>query len=385
MIEEHEFLMPEYYGNFRCKMEACRSACCEGWPIKISLADYFRLEGEECSDELKKRIDKGVRVLLHPTPDEYAEIVHDYEGKCYMRLNDGKCLVHNELGEDALSMVCKLYPRGIRIEPEYECSCANSCEAVVEMLISNDEPIKFVRKKLKMDMPSYTRRVVFLTFDKELEIRQKLIAILQNRSIRLTQRLKILGIALEELNDALKEKTKEKVNVFLDKKYVGYNDTKVLENDLTFGLSVMKNLMEFMDDRSISIRKYGQKALEYFSQDSLIKRYDEARASFESKFPKWEIWLEKLLVNHMFFQQFPFQDRKENPVEEFIAISSVYATIRFLGIGLILCETTKNDFVDMVSALFRLVEHTNYDRYSVNILQQLGVDNIEKTFSLIAL
>lgn len=383
MNEEREFYMPQYYGDFKCKMGDCRSACCVGWAIKISLADYFRLEGEECSDDLKKRIDKGVRVLLHPTPDEYAEIVHDYDGNCPMRLADGKCLVHQELGENALAKVCKLYPRGIRVVPGYECSCANSCEAVVELLFSQTEPIKFVRKTLKVDeLYSVPRKNEFATCGKEVEIRAKLISIIQDRRYPLSTRLKMLGLALEKLDEVLKNQ--DKIEKFLVSEFVA-SEEKVEENDVIFGLDVMKKLLELLNDRSVSVRKYGERALSYFSQGDIKDKYLAAKTEFENRFPRWEIWLENLLVNHLFFEQFPFQDRKENPLEEFIAVSSVYATLRFLGIGLVLFETTEEDFVDMVAAVFRLISHTGYDYYSAKTLMSLGVDTPKKIFSLIIL
>jgi predicted permease len=43
MTEPH--LVPDYYPAFSCKMGACRHACCEGWPISVSMKDYFTLLG----------------------------------------------------------------------------------------------------------------------------------------------------------------------------------------------------------------------------------------------------------------------------------------------------------------------------------------------------
>ena len=63
MTEKREFFAPEYYEGFRCKMGACRAACCEGWPVDMSRRDYFRLESAECSRKLRQRIDRALRVL----------------------------------------------------------------------------------------------------------------------------------------------------------------------------------------------------------------------------------------------------------------------------------------------------------------------------------
>ena len=68
MAEARDYLTPDYYPEYHCKMGACRSACCEGWPISISMEDYFRLLGLSCSPELRSRLDAGIHPALHPTP-----------------------------------------------------------------------------------------------------------------------------------------------------------------------------------------------------------------------------------------------------------------------------------------------------------------------------
>ena len=141
MKEMHEYLIPDYYPDFACKMGACRNACCEGWPISLSLDDYYHLTCARCSEDLRHRLDTGLHIRLNPLPEAYAEIAPRYDGSCPMRLDDGRCAIHVELGEELLSLVCRLYPRGVRQEYGYECSCANSCEAVLELLFQRDEPI----------------------------------------------------------------------------------------------------------------------------------------------------------------------------------------------------------------------------------------------------
>lgn len=72
----------------------------------------------------------------------------------------------------------------------------------------------------------------------------------------------------------------------------------------------------------------------YFGRDEgTFDRYLAARDDFEARFPDWPVWFEHLLINHMFFVQFPFQDRPESIGEEFVALCAVYALLRFLALG----------------------------------------------------
>ncbi len=383
-----EFLMPDYYSGFRCKMGDCRSSCCEGWTVTFSLQDYFKLTGEECSDELRKKIDRGVKVSLHPTPQEYAQIQHDYTGNCPMRLADGRCGIHAEMGEGALGEVCKLYPRGLRKEPDYECSCANSCEGTLEKIFSRDDPIKFVREPLVLDSPiTLTRTVKFDTKGKEQQIRLWLIDIVQQRDYPLPIRLMNLGLALRDMKTALDSDDEKDISALISTPYPMQNvEFDADDEQLRYGVATAEKLLKLIDEKSNSVRQYGEQALEYFGDENgSFEKYQTAKNLFESKVPKWEIWFEHMLVNHMFFEQFPFQDRPEDPWEEFVAICAVYALLRFLGIGWMTTKGSASDFVDMSAAVFRLVDHTNFDRYASRLLTELHCDTPQKVFDLIIL
>lgn len=64
--------------------------------------------------ELRRQLDCGLRPVDRPDADEYARFTPRYDGDCPMRMPDGRCSLHAELGEDVLPDICRLYPRGIR-------------------------------------------------------------------------------------------------------------------------------------------------------------------------------------------------------------------------------------------------------------------------------
>lgn len=386
MIVTKTFLMPDYYTSFKCKTGDCRRSCCEGWQVTFSLDDYFRLESEECSPELRDRIDRGVKVSLHPTPEAYAVVNRDYYGNCPMRLEDGRCAIHAEMGEGALATVCRLYPRGIRTVPDYECSMTNSCEGVAEMLLDRSEPVKFIRQTLTVDVPVDNGRAYnFKTFGREQEIRLKLISILQDRSRPLYRRLTALGSALEDVGRAVESADESITEEFLSKEYRAESiDAAVTAERLEDGLKTARAFLELIDEDSVSVREYGSRALEYFYGAGLEK-YFGAEKKFRSIVPEWENWFENILVNHMFFQQFPFQDRPDSPGDEYVAVCSVYAMMRFLCLGCACTASDKSDITDIIAALFRLVDHTDFDRYASARLKSLGCDSPSEISDLILL
>lgn len=389
MKETHEYLVPDYYDQFICKMGACRSACCEGWPISLSMQDYFRLLGVDCSPELRRRLDCAMHLCERPCEEAYAQITPRYDGNCPMRLDDGRCAVHAELGEEALSGVCRLYPRGPRAEGDYECSCANSCEAVLELLFAQDAPISFHRRALTFDLPKPAGRTVFFeTVGREQDLRLYFIHILQNRALSLPQRILSLGFALRDVENALNQRDATSIDQMLHQSppCAPTAEAPVCQSQLISGLRTAESMLETLDERSPSIRAYGEAALDYFGRDdSSLDRYFKAKAHFESAFPKWEIWFEHMLVNHMFFERFPFQDRPESLYDEYIAICAVYAVLRFLGLGAMIHRDEEAAFVDVASAAFRLIDHTAFDRTASHILKSLGYASPEQLYVLIQL
>ncbi len=388
MAKEHEYFIPTPFASFACKMGECRKPCCEGWPITISLDDYFRLGSCECSEELRHRLDVGVKVSLSPTPDAYAQIVPRYDGVCPLHMEDGRCAIHAELGEGYLSHVCRLYPRSVRTKPEAECAFANSCEAVCELLFKQVAPLEFTRLLLPLTPPPMAdREYPFPTMGKEKEIRLWLIGIMQNRSLGIADRLIDLGLALKELEPIIKGQDVEGLNALLKQKsFIPPRQLEVSELHLKSGIEMMSALLAILDKRSESICKYGEEALEYFgNSNDVLADYRIAKESFEKLFPTWQIWLEQLLVNHMFFARFPFQDRPESPWTEFVAICAVYGLLRFLSLGVSHGDKKETDFTDMCAAVFRLVEHTDFDRYAAHTLHYLGCTTPQSVFNFISL
>ncbi len=388
MEEKSCFLMPDYFNSFSCKMGKCRRACCEGWPITFSVEDYFKLMSCECSEDLRRKLDTGIKVSLSPTPDMYASVVPRYDGSCPMRLNDGRCAIHAELGENKLSDVCRLYPRGLRIEPSKECSCSNSCEGVLELLFSKDNPIKFISDDCHNQLPPMGKRtVVYPTMGYEQEIRLHLISIIQNRNMIFPHRLSTLGQSMKSLEKIMEHQDSQGLKTWIETQheYTGHYFTVENEN-LCLGLNIIKDVLKIIDQKSDSVRSYGEKALSFFDDSrDILSKYNYAKTRFEILFPKWETYFEHMIVNHMFFEQFPFQDRPVSLWNEYISLCAVYVLMRFISIGTIHNLENLTELVDIYSAIFRLVDHTSFDSYAATLLKSLNVATPEKLFILISL
>lgn len=388
-METQVFWMPDYYPAFSCKMGSCRNTCCSGWPISFSLEDYFKLINAECSPPLRQKLDRGIKVALNPAPDRYAEILPRFDGSCPMRLEDGRCAIHAELGEQALSNVCRLYPRGIRKEEDgYEISCANSCEAVLELFLSRREPIGFLKSELDIKLPPIAARTVFFkTQGREREIRLSLIRTMQHRNFTLPERLAALDERLHSLESVLKAGDEALLQNWLDEgEQKRPSLPEVTPEHLAEGLQTAEKLVSLVNGRSASVRAYGEEALACFgSGEGAFERYREAEKRFCALFLDWEIFFEHMLVNHMFFSCFPFEDRPEDLNTEFMALCSVYTLLRFLAVGCAEHRRSRQDFTDVFAAAFRMIDHSAFDIYVSHFLRDLGWTSDDKMLEWIIL
>lgn len=379
MQEDPKYLVPDYYPDFCCKQGACRTACCEGWPISFSMKDYFHLLGVPCSPDLRRKLDGAMHLCSHPSQEQYAQINPRYDGMCPLHLPDGRCHLHAELGPDALSAVCRLYPRGIRTGEDREASCANSCEAVLELLLSMGRPLQFQRVPLQANLPDAPARLhPFHTGGREQEIRLWLIRTLQEGDTPLSDRLLRLGKALHAIDQALTDRDDARLDALLTgcMTHPAPEAITTGHDQLMAGLETAEEMLAVMDERSRSIRDYGEAALACFGQgEHALSRYQAAAAQFKALIPQWEIWFENMLVNHMFFSQFPFQDRPVPLKDEYLALCAVYALLRFLCLGWTAEHSTLEAAVDVCAAAFRLIDHTDFDRVAALILHRMDCDD----------
>ena len=99
--------------------------------------------------------------------------------------------------------------------------------------------------------------------------------------------------------------------------------------------------------------------------------YARTAQTFAAHYPKWELWFEQMLVNHVLFEAFPYSDRRQDAHAAYAALCATYGMVRFLAIG---CTAQRHDtaqLVDVCAAAFRLIAHT---AFSWNAPIALGPD-----------
>ncbi|NLV50499.1 MAG: hypothetical protein GXY20_07390 [Clostridiales bacterium] len=339
-----QYTVPEYYGRFLCKCGECRHNCCCGWPVNISKEEYLRLKGADCAQELREKLIGAMNVNPNAPEDKYAHLVHNKSGKCVLCREDGLCGLQVELGEGILPDVCRLYPRNTRRLPEAdECACANSCEAVIEQLIALSGPLRFV----KAELPGEPMFEIDMTPEQYDECKEAVL-IMQNRGLSLPERFFALGERIFGVTAA--EKTPGDMSG-------AFKLNHILAAYYAYDSKIVRGLcLEAM-------RYYEMTDKKYLAPADIKKAGEKHRAAnehFTELFPDWEIFFEQLIVNHMFYNNFPHIGGTAKSERAFISLCVTYSFLRFVLLACMAKKSDRESAVDVLATLFRLIEHSDF-------------------------
>lgn len=371
-IVKNLFIVPDYYPNFSCKGGNCRHTCCSGWEVTIPMEQYFYLNGIECNKSLRQTLDRTFRVLEHPTNERYAQIVHNYEGNCPLLQKNGYCALHAKYGEEVLPSVCRYYPRGPRAFYAYESSCANSCEKTLELLFASDKPISFIKVPLTFKLPIDETKAVENEQMTYQTIRQNCFEILSNRELKLSDRLLLIGQYFTGLdsNPSLDYHT-------LDKKNPEYNP------NIEKNIPLLHQISSWLIENESSIAAFCQQIQDNYQGKNISNYYHEALTHFESTIPNHEILFEKMMINDLFFRQFPFQEHTMSFYDEFISLCGLYSFIRYISIHMMVNYQTIDEYIDILARTFRVIAHTKFGKNIMNQLKRYHLSEFDSLAVLI--
>ncbi len=160
-------VVPDYYADFACLQSACRHNCCIGWEIDIDddTLDLYRGIPAPFDERLGR----------HISEDGAPHFVLDERERCPFLNEDNLCDIILTLGEDALCDICTEHPRFYNEwSDRTEVGLGLACEAAGHLVLGRSEPMVLIGE------PSS---------DPLLLLRDRLLAVLQDRTVPLAERL----------------------------------------------------------------------------------------------------------------------------------------------------------------------------------------------------
>ena len=184
---------PSYYKNFRCIAGACSDSCCIGWEIDIDdkSAAFYRSVGGDFGCRLRQNIlqdENGSQFILRGE-------------RCPFLNEQNLCDIYIHLGESALCEICDQHPRYHEWFGNWkESGVGLCCEAAGRLIFSQEAATSFETVEISEEPGEAVDEEAFCSL---FAARRRAIQLLQNRQLPFAQRLRLLLLYGEEVQEAL--------------------------------------------------------------------------------------------------------------------------------------------------------------------------------------
>lgn len=377
------YFQPEYVSRFQCDGSKCNARCCKGWTIHIDEATYKRYSRIKPKDKAKEITS---RMKFDSVNGKYViqlkEAGDEVKGNmrpCPFLTVNSLCSIQLEYGEDYLSQVCTTYPRITRqLGNFFERSLTLTCPVAAELILFNPEPMKFELIEVPDKVHSKHGRInitkLLLSEAEYVMIREvqiTMITILQQRHLTLDQRLILLGLFLDKLQEY---QTEEQDINDVAQLIAGYRSEEFLKGDavglaqsFTFdAYRFMSFMLRFINYTAEVLLVGGDGGKFFKAFDSTLKiKHDksnqvtisEIATNFESLadaranfIDKHSSFLENYLINELFFGLYPWHFSKQSITKNYAIFLISYKIFELMTFA------TVHSGLDSKEELLRMVD-----------------------------
>lgn len=208
MSNQSIILQPKYVGNFQCDGSKCNAKCCGKWRIDIDMETYKKYQRIK-NPAMRKKILSSIQPSTIQTG---FQIKLNNKGVCPLLCEDNLCFIQRNMGEEALSQTCKVYPRMVQQIGNYQFRMlAMTCPVAAEYVLLSPNAMELQQISCEEDTSAWklmAKNCNMKNVPNDLSavhITMGGLAILQNTSYTFEQRLVILGLFLDKVEDCQKD------------------------------------------------------------------------------------------------------------------------------------------------------------------------------------
>jgi len=365
-------LLPSYMRKFSCIGSDCEDSCCFGWHIpidKTTYDKYIRLDDLE----LLPLIHEHIKQEATPTPVHHATL-QVTDAKCPLLTEQGLCTFQLRYGEAYLSDACAIYPRQfLQVNGVTEMAASLSCPETARLALLNPEGIEFDEITSPSDARIYYRAVID-THTASVqsqehhfwELRIFTIQVLQDRRYSVDDRLTILGLFYEQVQNLLTQKRMDSLTHLIQQFTELLHDASLQRSLSSFVPQTASQLLLLQPLAEVRLqltKPSYQEALQEFSTSrfligDLVQSYQDAYRQYYQPFLReHEYILENYLVNQVFKNAFPLGEH--GPFGEYALLVIQYAMIRMelISMSKLRIGLTTDLAIDVIRNYVKEVEH----------------------------
>ncbi|WP_050606994.1 flagellin lysine-N-methylase [Clostridium niameyense] len=389
-------LTPTYTEGFECIGSKCEDTCCRGWHIYLDKKIY-KLYNKLDVKKLNVKVDKVIKRNRKCKSDwDYGEIILDKNRRCPFLSKENLCGIYTNFGQDKMSEVCSIYPRKYnKIDHIIEKTLTLSCPEVAKRVLLNKNSMEFNEIECTEEVRNINVSINTQISGEYLSkyfwnLRIFTINLLQNRNYSIDDRLIILGMFYNEIQDTLDKNNFSNILTIIEKyeerilssiykevltKIKGDERIKIIFLQQLIGakINIDESSKEFIDLHNNSI-----KSLDYNKLNGTSNYNKCYEIYYKPFFKDREYILENYLVNYVFANVFPLG--KNKVFEDYSMLITYYSIIKIYLVGL--SSYYKEDFsdqevVNFIQKFYRFVMHdSGYNSWILDTLKSNNINNM---------
>ncbi len=398
--KKRRVLIPQYMKKFSCIGSACEDSCCIGWRVDIDHETYKKYQKVR-DEELTPLMDQYIKRNRAEGHGEgaYAKIKLLPDTSCPFLNEKTLCKIQLRYGEDYLSDVCTTYPRVVHsINGLLERSATVSCPEAARIVLLNPEPMEFDEDEESRDVRNIVKKTIKAE-DLNLnnkpqkylwEIRIFTITLLQNREYTLNERLIILGMFFQALQQMISSGKNTEISGLIASYTVIIEEGSLRESleAIPVQYNIQMELLKEIADKRYFMGVSSHRYLECFSDflagiqytaestvEEVGQRYQSAAKDYYEPFMKEHDYiLENYLVNYVFKNLFPFTSDK-SLFDAYMMLVIHYSLIKMHLIGMsgFRKGLTEDLVIKLIQSFAKTVEHNQ--KYLDGIAEQMRQNN----------
>ena len=202
-------LQPKYVADFQCDGSKCNAKCCRNsWRIDIDMETYKKYQRIK-NPAMRKHILSSIQPSTVKTG---FQIKFNEEGACPLLCEDNLCYIQHNLGEEGLSETCCSYPRRVQNIGEYQIRLLSmTCPVAAEKAVYSKDGMvinQFVGNSVSRAWKLATEAEKVKKSSDALQAINIIMGgliILQNTAYNFEQRLVLLGLFIDRVEDCQQE------------------------------------------------------------------------------------------------------------------------------------------------------------------------------------
>lgn len=392
-------IVPNYLKDFVCDGNKCEDSCCIGdWNIYVDKKHFKELK-KVPNNNLKTNIKRYLKLNPNSNKDIDYGILHqdNDSGRCVFLSEDKLCNIQLNLGGNYLCDTCRCYPRYTNnINGTLERALTLSCPIAAKIALLNKDGIDFEEiienensRKIMINDFSFNHEGIYKYID---ILRSFNMSIIKNRNYSIEDRLIILGMFYDKLQNMQDEKNYDELpKLILD--YISLVESNEFKETLrsmpklyTIQVELLK---EIADERALTIDwNFNKRYIECYKEmveglnyttektiNEVTETYKEIYLEYYKPYmDEREYILENYLVNYIFIKTFPFVG-SESVFDNYVMMVINYSLIKMNLIGISGYQKenfSEEHIIKLIQSFIKVVEHSPE---FINHIHKLITDN----------